>query len=252
MGNYSTDRLARRKLSLERLEDRRVLTADFNGNGVVDAPDLDIWKTGFGAVGTANQTQGDANGDTNVDGADFLLWQRTLGQSTVPPVAPKGVQARAVGPTSIEVTWQASPTATSYSVLRRQPGTETQFSIIASGVTATTYTDTGLASDTLYQYRLIAHRNPDSVVSEQAEGITNRSNLTAHRPQFVQDHQNPVNTPIYDPFPRTAVLEQDEMHANLGPGIRINHDFDNGGGTPDALLPGVAIPLENDLIEMTI
>src|SRR5690606_6952095 len=78
---------ARRKLHVEVLEDRRVLTADFSGNGIIDAADLDIWKTGFGIVGTATQAQGDANGDTNVDGADFLLWQRTFGQSVPPPTA---------------------------------------------------------------------------------------------------------------------------------------------------------------------
>ena len=40
----------RRKLSFESLEDRRVLSADFSGNGTVGAEDLDIWKTGFGTV----------------------------------------------------------------------------------------------------------------------------------------------------------------------------------------------------------
>lgn len=72
-----------RKLFIEYLEDRRVLSADFNGNGTIDAPDLANWKTGYGTVGTATKPQGDYDVDRDVDGADFLAWQRTLGQ-TVP------------------------------------------------------------------------------------------------------------------------------------------------------------------------
>ena len=50
---------------------------DYNGNGVVDGPDLGVWRgtfctnvtVGFGADGT---------GDGRIDGADFLFWQRRL------------------------------------------------------------------------------------------------------------------------------------------------------------------------------
>jgi glucose/arabinose dehydrogenase len=56
--------------------------ADFDQNDVVNAADLAIWRTGFGAT-YAMHVQGDADGDFDVDGADFLLWQRQLG-STAP------------------------------------------------------------------------------------------------------------------------------------------------------------------------
>ncbi len=49
----------RRKLFVERLEDRWMMAADFSGNGTVDAPDLGIWKTNFGTVNTATQSTGD-------------------------------------------------------------------------------------------------------------------------------------------------------------------------------------------------
>ena len=41
------------------------------------APDADLaaWENGYGITGTAEHHQGDANGDMNVDGADFLEWQ---------------------------------------------------------------------------------------------------------------------------------------------------------------------------------
>lgn len=38
----------RRKLSIEHLEDRRVMAADFNGDETVDAFDLRDWTANFG------------------------------------------------------------------------------------------------------------------------------------------------------------------------------------------------------------
>lgn len=51
--------------------------ADFNASGTVDAADLAHWTTGFGAS-EASPAQGDANSDQQVDGTDFLIWQRQL------------------------------------------------------------------------------------------------------------------------------------------------------------------------------
>ena len=81
--------------------------------------------------------------------------------SGAPPlVAPREAEARAIGPTSIEVTWQPSLGATSYALQRRQPDTESEYTIIAPNVTGTSYKDTGLARDTLYEYRVRA-KSPD-------------------------------------------------------------------------------------------
>jgi hypothetical protein len=54
---------------------RAVLTADFSGDGVVDASDLAQWQGDFGRNPFA-----DADTDGDSDGADFLFWQRQLGQ----------------------------------------------------------------------------------------------------------------------------------------------------------------------------
>jgi hypothetical protein len=43
----------------------------------VDGDDLTRWRNGFGTGAT--HVQGDANADSDVDGADFLTWQRQLG-----------------------------------------------------------------------------------------------------------------------------------------------------------------------------
>ena len=51
-------------------------SADFNSDGFVKADDLGLWKTGFGMQTGAGRTNGDADGNGAVDGADFLAWQR--------------------------------------------------------------------------------------------------------------------------------------------------------------------------------
>jgi hypothetical protein len=52
--------------------------ADFNSDGRVNDADLGLWKTGFGTPTGAQSSHGDADLDGDVDGADFLAWQRAL------------------------------------------------------------------------------------------------------------------------------------------------------------------------------
>ncbi|MBA3485304.1 MAG: hypothetical protein H0T51_26205 [Pirellulales bacterium] len=56
-----------------------IVAGDFSENWVINAADLALWRTGFGTNGEASHMQGDADGDRDVDGADFLVWQRDLG-----------------------------------------------------------------------------------------------------------------------------------------------------------------------------
>lgn len=58
------------------------LAADFNQDGNVDDLDLAEWQSDYGL---GNGSDADADGDT--DGADFLVWQRQFGQSTLPLLA---------------------------------------------------------------------------------------------------------------------------------------------------------------------
>jgi len=60
--------------------------ADFNEDDFVDATDLATWKSGFGSV-SATKSNGDADGDSDVDGADFLRWQRQFAPGTPAPTA---------------------------------------------------------------------------------------------------------------------------------------------------------------------
>jgi hypothetical protein len=52
----------------------------------VDAADLTDWRDSFGVDGGA-----DSDGDGDSDGADFLVWQRNLGQGTPGVGAAAGV-----------------------------------------------------------------------------------------------------------------------------------------------------------------
>ncbi len=56
-----------------------VLEADFDGNGVVDQADRDIYDTFTGMSG-ATQEQGDANGDGQVNAFDLCILDATLGE----------------------------------------------------------------------------------------------------------------------------------------------------------------------------
>ena len=51
--------------------DPDAIAADFDGNQMVNAADLGRWKSNFGST-AASKAQGDADGDLDVDGADFL------------------------------------------------------------------------------------------------------------------------------------------------------------------------------------
>ena len=50
--------------------------ADFNRDSLVDSADLAIWQVHFGAAQNGLHACGDADGDGDVDGHDFLAWQR--------------------------------------------------------------------------------------------------------------------------------------------------------------------------------
>jgi hypothetical protein len=68
------------------------LSADFDGNAVVDAADLQAWKDAFGPGPGA-----DADGDGDSDGADFLAWQQQLGLGATAAAAVRAVPEPAAG-----------------------------------------------------------------------------------------------------------------------------------------------------------
>lgn len=51
---------------------------DLDGSSITDGTDLALLRSGYGDAGGATPAGGDANGDGQVDGNDFLRWQRGL------------------------------------------------------------------------------------------------------------------------------------------------------------------------------
>jgi hypothetical protein len=58
--------------------------ADFDGDGDVDGRDFLTWQRGFGITSGASLTQGDANGDGAVDAADLEFWSSQYGDTSSP------------------------------------------------------------------------------------------------------------------------------------------------------------------------
>lgn len=55
--------------------------ADFDGDGDVDGADFLTWQRGLGTAG--GQSQGNANGDSIIDGADLAIWRSQFGPAAV-------------------------------------------------------------------------------------------------------------------------------------------------------------------------
>jgi hypothetical protein len=61
-----------------------LLNGDFDLDGDIDGRDFLIWQRNFGSIGV-NKDSGDATGDNDVDGNDLAVWQVTYG----PPPRPR-------------------------------------------------------------------------------------------------------------------------------------------------------------------
>jgi len=99
---------------------------------------------------------------------------------SVPPTGPTGLAATASSSTAISLSWTAAPanppcTITSYNVYRSTTNgfTPSPSTLDATGVTGTTYTDTGLAASTTYYYLVEALDSYGaSAASNQASAAT--------------------------------------------------------------------------------
>jgi endonuclease/exonuclease/phosphatase family metal-dependent hydrolase len=60
--------------------------SDFNYSRTVDATDLATWQSNYGLASGATRAQGDANADGQINGRDFLTWQRQA-TASVPTLA---------------------------------------------------------------------------------------------------------------------------------------------------------------------
>jgi beta-glucanase (GH16 family) len=152
----------------------------------------------YGAYIMMNSWTGDANwsglaptqnADTVYDWVKFWPDVTSVPGSGSPPAAPSGLTATAVSSSQINLSWTASSGATSYNV-KRATVSGGPYTTVATGVTATSFSDTGLAAATTYYYVVSAvNGGGESANSTQASAMTQAAsppsapgNLTATSP----------------------------------------------------------------------
>lgn len=126
--------------------------AGTNLTGTVTIPATGGWQTWKTVNGTVILPAGrqvltlfEDTGGYNVNSMTFVSI----------PLAPTGLTAKA-GSAQVSLAWKASATAATYNVYRGLEAGAESSTPVATGITGTSYTDTGVASGTTYFYRVAA------------------------------------------------------------------------------------------------
>jgi alpha-L-arabinofuranosidase len=90
------------------------------------------------------------------------------------PFIPEGLGAAAVSTSQINLSWSASVGATNYTV-KRATGSGGPFTVIATGVEATSYGDSGLSAGTTYYYVVSAVNSTGESANSAQAGATTHS-----------------------------------------------------------------------------
>lgn len=96
--------------------------ADFNEDGDVDGADFLTWQRGVGAATAAPFSQGDANRDRAVDGADLAVWRSQFGTPTLALAVPEPASMALMALTPPLVLAVRAARRTRLSCWRRCPG----------------------------------------------------------------------------------------------------------------------------------
>ncbi len=135
------------------------------------------WSGTAYATDTApNMSVNDSHNTATFDFAQGLSY--TIGETSgtvtfAVPAAPAWVRIRSVSTSSISLSWQSVYGAASYQLLRSSSATG-PFTVVASSITNTNYTDTGLSSNSTYYYQVKAvNESGESGTSPTVAGKTN-------------------------------------------------------------------------------
>ncbi len=90
-GNNAEAQLVR----IEFLGNPRIVSADFDEDGVIDGNDFLTWQRGLGASGGASRGDGDANGDGAVNASDLGVWRSMFDSAQHAVAAPSSTVAKA-------------------------------------------------------------------------------------------------------------------------------------------------------------
>jgi fibronectin type 3 domain-containing protein len=108
-------------------------------------------------------------------------------ETGLPPLAPTGLTATA-GSAQVALSWTAVSGAASYNVYQGTTSGGESSTPVATGITATTYTVTGLTDGTGYFF---------TVAAVNGAGVSDVSNEATAIPQFVYGSATPITVPNY-------------------------------------------------------
>nr|MBA3484239.1 right-handed parallel beta-helix repeat-containing protein [Pirellulales bacterium] len=135
-------------------------SADFDGDDDVDGADFLTWQRGLGLGSQASNENGDANHSSAVDGADLTVWALQFGASTgeTAPAAPTSLAAVAVSSSQIDLAWADNAVNETGFEIDRATNSAFTTGLVTTpaGVNATSYSATGLAASTEYWFRVRA------------------------------------------------------------------------------------------------
>lgn len=123
------------------------------------------------------------------------------------PSAPTGLSASAASASGINLSWTASPTATSYTIYRSSTNSGFTTSI-ATGVTSASYSDTGLSASTQYYYEVAGvNSNGEGPNSSSANATTNAAAVAS------SGGGGAISIPVIS-SPSTGTVANTAAHAN--------------------------------------
>lgn len=163
--------------------------------------------------------------------------------STQGPPAPTGVNARAIAPTQVLITWTATTGATSYQIFRRAPGGA--FTQIGTSNT-NSFTDTSAAANTAYLYRVRAVNSggtsADSAADLATTVIFTDDPLAPRSTRIKAVHLAELRTAV-NAVRALAGIGTATFTDNASPGVRVKAIHINQLRTAlDAALSALALP----------
>jgi fibronectin type 3 domain-containing protein len=169
-------------------------------------PNTGGWQTWTTVTATASLPAGNHTLRLHFSGGGFNLnWIGFATSTGTPPAAPANLTATA-GNAQVSLSWTASSGATSYTV-KRSTTSGGPYTDVASGITGTSYTNTGLTNGTTYYFVVTASN------SGGQSGNSNQASAT------------PVNNTTINPY----VTMQAESYSSMQ-GIQTEACSDTGGG----------------------
>jgi len=159
--------------------------------------------------------------------------------SGAPPAAPTGLSATA-GNAQVKLSWTASSGATSYSVYRGTSSGAEGVTPIATGITSTTFTNTGLPNGTTYFYKVAAvNASGTSPLSTETSGkpaavnVTSLVKITATAFQFNRNSRTYNSTVTVQNTSSQSISGPIQLVlTNLPSGITLSNATGSTGGNP--------------------